>query len=268
MREERFHVTFPLFDPRNGKLAYEGTIFQKQFMGADFTGCCLKFGDSGSKMHLLTHTTNLNGHNSNQLHFGWSNVPSWLTYLERPYPLHPIWIGAAVVVTLGICDRWNDVQIGTGHKAVIESIGATKTEMYQVKFDNVTLHNPSPSGEPQHLVSRANGSFWPFQLSLCNPLETPGQDFYIWLCRVMKACIPEIGSDLEKKIVANWLDADDGGLMHTLYHRYYREEALKDRDVVCYVNGYTPEDVGICIWLIETSQSPSIVIEQMELLDL
>lgn len=254
--EERFFVSLPLFDPQTGKMASDGRIVtQIQFYGRDFTRCCLLFADGSDKVNLLTPTANLKAHNSDNLNFSWSASPSWLTYRGRPYPAHRIWQGAVVNVTLGICDSWNNLELGTGQKATVTAV-IPDAKKYEVQF-NEPVWNKTSNG---FVWLEERQSFYPFQLSFCNPFETPEQDFYIWLSQVMEACIPSIGGEIEQKITANWLDAESGGLMRRLYALFYRENAASE-EAICYINGDTPQDVGKCLWVIENSKSPKEITE-------
>lgn len=250
-------INFPLFNPLTGEQASEGYLYEDEFYGRPYVGCHLMFSDGKESIRLLVPAERVktSGHSqgdrTGSLRFGWAVQRSWLVYSGRPYPFHRNWIGATVAVELGMTtEDANHFPVGTGCKGVIEDVDVSDPlcPRYVVRYAD-----PQPS--PMTAINDGlnyRGRFYPFQLALYGPLETPDQDFYTWMAEVIEGALLTPGDELEKKIVANWLDGDGQTIMYDLYN-FYHSDPVDGKNAILYANGNTPEAVGSQIWLIESA---------------
>jgi len=204
---------FPLFNPLNKEQAIESRVFEIGFNDKRIIGCCLTFRRDQDLPNMTFYAHRPPGDYPD---FHQYLKPSWNMYHARPFPHHPIWIGATVKIEMVTNESELNMIGATGTIKKISTF-SWKPPMFHVEFDE-----PQPSaitilgyGHQYHI------DCYPFQLSVVDRRAAPDEDrecFHVWLADVVEAATnPFANLGIQSRIKKNWLDAEGGLLLSRLY---------------------------------------------------
>jgi len=234
-------ICFPLFNPFTDQGASTARLSEMMLEDKRFVSCSLEFANSEKHITFYAHHADPS----------WLDVkqvlqPSWELYDERPFPLHSMWVGAAVTIEMVSEITFLPV---IGLSGTIDCIVHRNGRFaeYVVKLDSPITQFP--------LVALPSLSCHPVCLKL-RSLEDgapESQAFYLWLATLIRTALHPIEDDrIWVKVFRDWVEAEDGRLLRRIYG----------------MGGLSGEYVGATINTIESIKNPATIAMMREELGL